>query len=289
MPIKFLTKIKGYKQFGYFCVMTQLLNSFNFYIKSSVHAALAVTSLAVVTHLHFQQSIQFFTLCFIFSATLVTYNFIKYAVEAKYYFLVKGASFKQIQWFSFFIALVGIVSSFFISVNTLMCALFFGLMSLLYAMPLPLKHKNFRNQSGIKVFLVAFCWSGVSVVLPLIDFHDWNNSFFWLIWIQRFLLILIWMLPFEIRDLSVDPSSLNTIPQRIGVLKTKVLGLFLLVCCLFMSIIFSPTLLPDAAMILLTTTFLLRSKINQSPYFSSFWVESIPIFWVGMCLLQLYL
>ena len=36
------------------------------------------------------------------------------------------------------------------------------------------------------------------------------------------------MLPFEIRDMQYDSLKLSTIPQRIGVMKTKIIGVFML-------------------------------------------------------------
>lgn len=261
--------------------MKRAVYFFKFYVKSSMHAALAVTSLSLVTSVQFGQSLNLSLLIFVFSATLVTYNFIKHAVPAKYYFLVKGVEIKKIQWLSFFAASVAVASFLWLSKSTRIVAFFFGIMSLLYAIPFPFQKQNFRNQWGIKIFLVAFCWSGVSVVLPMADTPFWNTPSFWEVWVQRYLLIIIWMLPFEIRDLEIDPPGLGTIPQRIGIPNTLLLGYFLLVICLIISIWLTCLDFPDLAMIAITSLLLFKSGDQQSPYFSSFWVESIPIIWLG--------
>ena len=287
--IKFLTKIRGYKQFGYFCCMRRIVYFFKFYIKSSIHAALAVTSLSLVTLLQFDQWIGLSVLFFIFSATLITYNFIKYAVVAKYDVLVKNTEIQKIQSFSFLVGLLAIVAFVNLSRQTQIVAFFFGLMTLLYALPFPFQKQNFRNQWGIKIFIVAFCWSGVSVLLPLADFQWWETSSFWMVWLQRYLLIIVWMFPFEIRDMKIDPPTLKTIPQRIGIQKTVTLGIVLLLFCLLLSLAFSKVLLADIGMMALTAFMLYKSRKDQSTYFSSFWVESLPIFWLGLYAMKLFL
>jgi hypothetical protein len=37
--------------------------------------------------------------------------------------------------------------------------------------------------------------------------------------------------------------------------------------------------------LVITGVFILKSEIEQHPYFSSFWVESVPIFWLVILLL----
>ena len=44
------------------------------------------------------------------------------------------------------------------------------------------------------------------------------------VWIeatQRYLYVVIAILPFEIRDMQYDSIKLSTIPQQIGIIKTK--------------------------------------------------------------------
>src|SRR5690606_1692626 len=102
--------------------------------------------------------------------------------------------------------------------------------------------------------------------------------------LQRFLLVMMLMLPFEIRDLQYDSLKLATIPQKIGVLKTKIIGtligiLFFVLEFFKMQIntkLVALTLIV-AIMILLYLWFANKSR---SDYYSSFWVESIPIQWL---------
>jgi hypothetical protein len=99
---------------------------------------------------------------------------------------------------------------------------------------------------------------------------------------QRFLLVIVWMLPFEIRDLQYDKISLQTVPQKIGVPNTKRLGLALLMIALVLEFLCSPGVMHRNVFMIvffITLVFLMRAKVNQSRYYSSFWVESIPIIW----------
>ena len=153
---------------------------------------------------------------------------------------------------------------------------------------IPFQKENFRNRWGIKIYIVAICWSGVSLVLPLSETQVLGGFLFWLEWVQRFLLIVVWTLPFEIRDLEVDPPNLNTIPQKIGVKNTIFFGLFLLTLYLVLGLVFSNLVPYDIAMLLLTGGLLWKSRKKQSLYFSSFWVESIPILWLLLGLIYVF-
>jgi hypothetical protein len=79
---------------------------------------------------------------------------------------------------------------------------------------------------------VALCWVGVTLVLPILDTCETITSDFYLKCMQRFILILALILIFEIIDLAHDDLHLKTVPQQIGVQRTKFLGyILLLVFC----------------------------------------------------------
>jgi hypothetical protein len=78
-----------------------------------------------------------------------------------------------------------------------------------------------------KIYIVALCWVGVTLVLPLINAHIPLGTDFYLKCMQ----FLSWFCLdscFEILDLTTDDPHLQTVPQRIGVKKTKIVGLSLL-------------------------------------------------------------
>jgi hypothetical protein len=106
--------------------------------------------------------------------------------------------------------------------------------------------------------------------------------------LQRFLLVLILLVPFEIRDLAYDMPELKTLPQRFGVTNTKIFALFAAVLFYGLSFLKDTFLMIDligkGILFLTLGFFILLTKRKQSKYFASFWVEAIPIFWFGVLL-----
>ena len=147
----------------------------------------------------------------------------------------------------------------------------------------PFFTKSLRNISSLKIVVIALVWAGVTVLLPLLNADIFNfekNQI--LLFIQRFLFVITITLPFDIRDLEFDTKNLQTIPQKIGVKKTKKFGFILLAVCLLIEFFITPNANFRAiflAVFFITLFLLMRAKINQSKYYSSFWVEAIPVFW----------
>ena len=99
------------------------------------------------------------------------------------------------------------------------------MLTLLYAIPfLSGFHKNLREVSYLKIVVVALVWSGFTVLIPVLDAGIEFSIQLVLVAIQRFLIVVVLILPFDIRDVKYDAISLQTIPKKIGVEKTKKLG-----------------------------------------------------------------
>jgi hypothetical protein len=83
----------------------------------------------------------------------------------------------------------------------------------LYAIPLGIKTPiNLRSIGGIKIYVIAIVWAGTSVFLPLLETRSvLLLDHLWIIF-QRILVLIVLMLPFEIRDLELDEAYLSTIP-----------------------------------------------------------------------------
>ena len=97
------------------------------------------------------------------------------------------------------------------------------------------------------------------------------------------------MLPFEIRDLKFDSTQLITIPQKMGVKQTKILGFLMLLIILILEFFKNEFTLVNTTILVLilvaTLAFLLYSKINQGKYYSAFWVEGLPVLWLVLLLI----
>ncbi|OUR91362.1 hypothetical protein A9Q87_10390 [Flavobacteriales bacterium 34_180_T64] len=275
--------------------MKVLNHILNFYINSSIHVALSVFSLSWITLIEFDVAYDENVLCFIFFATITGYNFVKYFGLAKFHHRRLANWLRYIQLFSLICFIVLIYYVFQLQTKTLLYIVGFGVVTFLYAIPfLPKnifldKQHNLRSISGLKIYVIGLVWSGVTVFLPLINNEIAISSDVILTAIQRFILVMVLMLPFEIRDLQYDSVKLSTIPQRIGEKQTKIIGVLLLLLFFFLEYFKNELNSKNIITLLFTTTitllFVVFARKNQGKYYSGFWVESIPIIWLLMVLI----
>lgn len=207
----------------------------------------------------------------------------KYGVEAKKYILVANRYHKNIQFFSFVAFLGAIYHFYFISERVWGALTIIFVLTFLYALPVLPHSKQLRSWGGLKIFVVALVWSVATVILPALNYGQmswWDVS---IESIRRFLLVFILMVPFEIRDLVYDSPEMKTIPQRVGTAQTKIYGALVNVPHFFL-ILFKDTvrineLLASGFLFLGLGILMFVTKRKQPPYFASFWVEAIPLFW----------
>lgn len=220
---------------------------------------------------------------FIFFSVIVCYNFIKYGVEAYKYLIVSNAYHKTIQIFSFISFGFALYFMMQLDKDIWLATVVLGLLSALYAVPFLPKAKNLRNLGGLKIYIVAFVWAGFTVLFPILDAHMPLNWDFWIAFAQRFILVLILILPFEIRDLQWDDKGLRTLPQVLGVKNTQKLGVALIIGFFLLTFLKDEVHRVEIELRLLVSLFLFfvlfAKKRMQTRYFVSFWVEAIPIFW----------
>lgn len=219
-----------------------------------------------------------------FTAAISGYNFVKYAGIAKWHHRCLTSGLKSIQIFSLFAFFTMIFFFWHLPVSVQALALISGLLTLLYAVPLKRKWKNFRSIPGMKLILIALVLVLTTVLMPA--FYNEIVFYFpvFILCVLRFLWVIVLLLPFEIRDLRVDSISLGTIPQQLGVFKTKFFGSILLGILAFAEIffytIFFNSLWAVLIVILITTAALWFSNLKRSFYYTAFWVEGIPVLWL---------
>jgi len=278
---------------SYFCLVEILKNIFKAVINSSILVALSVCAFLEITAIEYSIPVSINLLGFVFFGTITGYNFIKYSEVIRIRFKDIWMYLKVIQIAS----LLGLIYfTFQLNFETLLMTGGFALLTFFYAIPF-LKNKNLRNFTGLKITIVAVVWAGVTVLVPLV-----NEGIslvpisigIWISFIQRFLFVFVLTLPFEIRDLQFDELALGTLPQRVGVRKTKTIGAIMLSVLLLLEFLKPISNLEfeisQGISVVILGLFLLYSKRSQSKYYASFWVESIPIFWLGiLCLLINYL
>jgi hypothetical protein len=272
--------------------MGLLKRLFEFYINSSIHVSIAVCCLCLVTLINEGQELDTDLIFFIFFASITGYNFIKYFGVAKFHHRRLAGRLKQIQIFSF-LCFIGLV--YFTFDQELRTLIYFGVfaaLSFFYAVPfLPKRmlldsRMNLRAISGLKIYIIAFVWGGITVVIPLINSGGLIDLELILIFIQRYLYIIVATLPFEIRDMQFDNLKLATIPQKIGIGFTKKIGTLLLVLFCAVEFLKDESTTADVVAVfivaIITLILLLNSKIDQSKYYSSFWVEAVPVLWLAL-------
>ncbi|MCB0387687.1 MAG: hypothetical protein KDD23_02835 [Winogradskyella sp.] len=274
--------------------MALLKQIFNFYIDSSIHVALAVFALSWVTLLEFGIPYDRAVLYFIFFASITGYNFVKYFGLARFHHRSLTNWLKLIQVFSLMCFIGMCYFALKLELISLVVILGFGVVTFLYAIPfLPNKilydkHKNLRNVSGLKVYIIALVWAGVTVVLPILNNHVPLDTNVVVTGFQRFVFVTVLMFPFEIRDLNYDSLKLATIPQQIGIKNTKMVGVLLLMLFFLLEFL-KPQLNVEHTVSMLITMFvtlmfLIFANRNQGRYYSSFWVEGIPLVWLLLLL-----
>ena len=266
-----------------------------FYINSSIHVALSCFALVNITYLIVNIPSDNAVTYFAFFGTIVGYNFVKFDALARANKNKMRSQLKGIAAFSFICLLTVVYYYFKLQNTTKIVAALFLMLTILYTLPFFPNTKNARNWAGLKIYIVGICWVGVTVILPILNSGISFQNSFYIIALQRFLLIFTLILIFEIGDLKTDDPHLKTVPQQIGVKNTKVLGLGLLM--IFSGLgLFNGNgnsnsniqilgLQLNFVIAIVIAIFLYFSNENRSKYYTSIWVESIPVLWWLLLLL----
>jgi len=261
----------------------------DFYIQSSLHVGFAVFCLVKITlNEHPSFFLDKYPLL-VFFGTIIGYNFLKYysVFKEQKVFSIKNKAIVLIT----LLAIIGCGIIWF-SLNS------FIQYQLFIASFFVLTYPFLRKYGWMKMFLVSFVVTYVTVYIPL-NYSVCSSFEFYFSLIERFLIITALLIPFEIIDLKTDASSLNTLPQLYGISKIKRFGYLLVVisfivnCMMkyWISFYFSkPFCLTFqraevffvAFIVVLSVYF---SSINRNKYYTSFWVESIPIIWMLILLI----
>ena len=271
------------RNFRYLHVKKTLLKFLDFYIKSSIHVALSVVSLASISLSLSQYELSISMLIFIFCIALFAYNFIKF------FPIIREITNHDFPYIIFLLSLLCLLLSLYLFIQLTFLSKIVvvtgGILVLLYTFPMNKGLSNLRNAKGWKVYLVVLTWILITVCLPLLSTTIFDIRLFIQLVLIQGIYIFVAILPFDIRDLNSDSTCLNTIPQKLGVSKSKILGYVLLfVNSIFTIICFdfiSPMSLSSITSFIVLAFLLKLSYPNKSKYLSSLWVESIPFFWAG--------
>tara|TARA_B100000579_G_scaffold129855_1_gene104847 strand:+ start:1161 stop:1997 length:837 start_codon:yes stop_codon:yes gene_type:complete len=269
---------------------TKIKSILDYYIDFNFHVSLCAISYILLiynqTKLSFviTDHIVLDTL-FVLTATHFAYNFIKY------YELTVSKN-KPIHDFSITFFLPALISFFvllyiffvftFIKQVLVVCITFF---TIAYTIPF-YKKNNLRSYPIIKILTISTSWTLSIVVLPFYQIFDSFQLIYYSVII--FLMVTAQMVPFEIRDAKLDANYVKNSVNIYGLKTIKKVGYILLLSILVFQITKNQInncfeLHFSSVIILIIMTALIRkSTYNQSKYFSSLMVESIPIYWLIM-------
>jgi hypothetical protein len=267
--------------------MKLLKHILDFYLNSSIHVALSCYALVRVTfhvfHIQYDEPMALF----VFFGTIVGYNFVKYDALVRVQQKPIGLQLKIIAVLSFISVIL--TGYYFFQLQRITQIVSFAIFAItaLYTLPFFPNKKNARNWAGVKIYIVALCWVGATLVLPYINAEIPFTANFFIKCLQRFVLVFVLILVFEIIDLANDDPHLQTVPQTIGVRKTKILGFVLLIPFWIVGILSFTfhDLMINLIMVIMLMLFIAFANPNKSKYYTSFWVESVPIFWWLMIVL----
>ena len=275
--------------FHYICMMKVIKRIFDFYIFSNIHVAFAAFGLTKITLLNYKIESNLLP-WFVFFSTIASYNFIRlykiYKIKRWVFKFIRDNK-KGIVALTILSALLVVYLGFSLKRNTLLTLLPFGLFTLFYVVPIPIKRNStwaLRKVTFLKLFLIAFSWAGVTVLIPMVNYEidiQYNEL---VIFTQRFLFMVAVTIPFDIRDMNFDDRRLKTLPQAVGIQKSKVFGLFLMMVFMGLEFLKVPTeeahFTIHLIIALLSLLFLFRATVLQGRYYSAFFVESLPIVWL---------
>lgn len=262
----------------------------NLYLQGSIHVAVSVYCLIRVTEIVLGLNPDWHMQGFGFFGTIVGYNFVKYDAVARTGKPRFGRWLKCIIVISFVAFIAAAYCFLKLRLPTQVVSGIFLVVTALYTLPFFPNHKSARSWAGLKIYMVALCWIGVTVILPVINAGVPFETDFYLVCIKRFILIVVLLFIFEIIDLAWDDPHLKTVPQQIGVKRTKQLGVLLLVIFLALEMFQInenvKRFVASVALIIVTTVFLVLANERRSKYYTVLWVESIPVLWLWLLFLS---
>jgi len=264
-------------------------------MRTNILVAFAVFSLYKVTELLFNFQDSNLGL-FMFFSTLLAYNYMRLSILLDFdQYNLKSQQIVQDQnalYCIFVISIFAILSLFFILGSSFFKLVLPAiLISLLYPCSIKI-NKNFysiRQIPFFKIFLIAFTWSYITVLVPL-WYHDFKMDYFMLdVFFQRLLFVIAISIPFDIRDCDTD--KIMTIPNTIGIIESKFFAWFcLLVIDILLIIdvishnITVPSFIALFISIEICALLIYYSNKNRPLIFYGFFVESLSII---MCLFVL--
>ncbi len=249
--------------------MTMLKRLFDFYLNASLHIGLAILALTNITEINLKIPSQINLNMVVFFGAVVGYNILKY-IDV----LTRNRQWIKRNPFLILLSLMAFLTAgyYFLQLETLTQLAFIGIGIIICFYPF------LRKYGLLKMFLVSFCIALITVGVPFLLTTPVTTDFY-LTFLQRFLIVVSLLIPFEIYDSKTDDPTLLTLPQQFGIRPTKTFGMLLVIPFLMLEFFKSNPSYSVLIVSIITVLFIHFSSVDKSKYYTSFWVESVPIFW----------
>ena len=266
----------------------------NLLLYSNIFVSLCAAAITAETYLLAHLEINFLYIFFVFSCTLVFYNFpsLFFAEDAfsanqseRHKWILGNRKFLII---SFALSLISaFITSFFFPLKFILLLVPTSLLAFAYFFP----QTHLRNITGLKTIIVAFVWTMIAVFYPLLLSSDLELANFLrkmsgILILQNFLFIFPLCVIYNVRDIESDKKAgVRTIPVVYGVKTTVIISLLSLV--LFSSVVMlSPFLLEERTGLLLsavpTGVLLWFASEKRADYYYSLWIDGMIILQTGL-------
>ncbi len=256
----------------------------NIYI-SLCAAALGISTFIILDPVNYTISLP--VVIFLFSATLFVYNF--------NFLFIKSHTFQsqeKQEWIDSHLAFirfmvicsaVGVsLSTLYFTVPLLFVILPLGALSLFYSFPFKAQSFSLKNIPLLKVFLISFVWAAATVTVPAAEaYHSLLSKQVIALFAERLLFILALAIPFDIRDYELDKNNnIVTIPGAIGISRSKVLSIFLLVVYFIVTLLFEDSvtiIIAKLLTVLLAAIAIYRIKLSSGEYYYMALIDGMMI------------
>ena len=260
----------------------KMTHFFLVYIKSNIHVSVCLIFYSLTVSLKSDLPLTSNHILLMFLFVFGAYNFIKFN-ENKFSDENKQSSKKLIFFYLFAFIFLSIGLFYFYGIIEQIIFLALSLIIVLYSVPVFGK-SSMRKNIIFKLFSVPISWATLIVLFP---FHsEMELSILIYYYIIIFFIIFAQMIPFEIRDFESDKKHFKNIIEIYGLNTIKNLGYYCLIFVFLISFLVNENQIDfDLIVVLITLSVLIKKATKkQKFYYSSFIVESLPVFWFLLAL-----
>lgn len=263
--------------------MRLLKKLFRLYVFCSVHVGLVAGSLVLVSFIQMGLEVNCQLFFFVSFSTIFAYNIIKYGPGLNRNLGLLQKVRPALLLINTVAGGVAFLLSFFVLRSSWLILLPAVVLSFLYAFPLR-GERTLRSLGWVKILIVSLVWAMVTVLLPWYEARQSLELVVWPFFLQRLLAVMVLTIPFEIRDMDQDDCTLGTLPQRLGIRGVKIFGTILVASYLLVGLS-GPAAQPCEQLVsiifIITCGGLMWGATKtRDPYYTAFWVESVPVFWL---------